>query len=81
MLLFQLPSIISTGNSLYIHFITDTRNCGIDGTEDPGWFADWDFVENGQNICEPDSAVLRSDFGVLRDDDPTNGAVGAGNVG
>ncbi len=77
----DLPSIISSGNSLYIHFITDTRNCGIDGTEDPGWFADWDFVENGQNICEPDSAVLRSDFGVLRDDDPTNGQVGAGSVG
>ena len=34
-----------------------------------GWFADWDFVDNGQNICEPDSAVLRAPRGVLRDDD------------
>ena len=40
--------------------------------EDPGWFADWDFVENGQNICAPDSAVLRDARGVLRDDDPVN---------
>jgi hypothetical protein len=28
-----------------------------------------DFVENGQNICEPDAAVLKDTFGVLRDDD------------
>jgi hypothetical protein len=28
--------------------------------QDPGWLADWDFVQNGQNICAPDAAVVRS---------------------
>jgi hypothetical protein len=65
----QLPSVVSSGNGLYILFRTDVGNCGVTGTEDPGFFADWDFVENGQNICEPDSGVLRDTHGVLRDDD------------
>lgn len=65
----DLPSIISTGEWLRIEFHTDTRNCGISAAEDPGWFADWDFVESGQNICEPDAAVLHDEFGVLHDDD------------
>ena len=88
-----LPSVISSGNGLYILFRTDTGNCGITGTEDPGFckftchlpqatfgsnridrlllctVADWDFVENGQDICNPDAAVLRATHGVLRDDD------------
>jgi hypothetical protein len=41
---------------------------GISNAEDPGWFADWDFVENGQDICHPDSAVLRTEYGVIHDD-------------
>lgn len=65
----ELPSIVSTGEWLRIEFHTDTRNCGISAAEDPGWFADWDFVESGQNICEPDAAVLHDEFGVLHDDD------------
>lgn len=35
------------------------------------WFADWDFIENGQNICFPDSAVLKALHGVLHDDSTT----------
>ena len=31
--------------------------------------SDWDFVENGENICEPSAAVLRTEQGVLHDDD------------
>jgi hypothetical protein len=77
-----LPSVISSGTALYIEFMTDTRNCGITNTnEDPGWFADWDFVENGQNICAPDSAVLRAHHGVLRDDEVATSDFGGGNMG
>jgi hypothetical protein len=65
----DLPSVVSSGNGLYVLFRTDAGNCGITGSEDPGFFADWDFVENGQNICDPDSGVLRAQHGVLRDDD------------
>lgn len=64
-----LPSVVSSGNGLYVLFRTDAGNCGITGSEDPGFFADWDFVENGQNICDPDSGVLHAQHGVLRDDD------------
>ena len=38
----DLPSIISTGEWLRIEFHTDTRNCGIQNGEDPGWVADWE---------------------------------------
>jgi len=36
-----LPSVVSSGNSLHVRFKTDHHNCGIDGTEDPGWIANW----------------------------------------
>ena len=52
-----LPSIVTTGSNLHVRFITDTHNCGIDGSEDPGWKADWDFITNGQDICHPDKAA------------------------
>ena len=63
-----LPSIVTTGSNLHVRFITDTHNCGIDGSEDPGWKADWDFITNGQDICHPDTAVLRDPTGTLHDD-------------
>ena len=81
---------------------------GISAAEDPGWFADWAFVEDGageehcfpcapavtwskpdafphgaagQNICAPDSAVLRSRHGVIHDDDvSTAGSYGTGGT-
>eukprot|EP01052_Picozoa_sp_SAG31_P001665 SAG31_NODE_56_length_29726_cov_41.443312_15_plen_465_part_00 len=65
----DLPSIVSTGSYLRVEFHTDNRNCGISSAEDPGWFADWAFVEDGQNICDPDAAVLHAHHGVLHDDD------------
>lgn len=66
----SLPSVISSGQDLHIRFLTDYHNCGIDNSEDPGFYADWVFIENGQNICEPDAAVLTDPRGVLHDDDP-----------
>ena len=33
-----------------------------------GWKADWDFITNGQDICHPDTAVLRDPTGTLHDD-------------
>jgi hypothetical protein len=36
-----LPTVVSTGEWLRIEFMTDAANCGIDSSEDPGWFADW----------------------------------------
>jgi hypothetical protein len=69
-----LPTIVSSGQDLHIRFKTDTHNCGIDSSEDPGWLASWDFIDNGQDICHPDTAVLRDPHGTLHDDDP------AGNV-
>jgi len=75
----DLPEIISTGRYMRVQFHTDYRNCGIANAEDPGWFADWDIVENGQNICKPDSAVLTSKHGVLRDDDITGQSIKDGN--
>jgi hypothetical protein len=30
-----------------------------------GFFADWTFIENGQNICAPDAAVLQDPRGTL----------------
>ena len=72
-----LPEVVSSGEWLRVEFHTDTGNCGIDAAEDPGWEAHWDFVENGQDICEPDSAVLRTVKGVLHDDDVVN--VGSGS--
>jgi hypothetical protein len=67
----HLPVIVSSSNTMTIHFQTDTRNCGIAYMKqkgDPGWFADWDFLDNGQNICHPDAAVLTQSHGVLHDD-------------
>ena len=67
----NLPVVVSSGQDLHIRFITDTSNCGIAAAGqvgDPGWFADWDFVENGQDICHPDAAVLTDPHGVLHDD-------------
>ena len=75
-----LPSVVSSGNELHVRFITDTHNCGIDSSEDPGWIADWDFIENGQDICHPDAAVLRDPHGTLHDDAP-GGAVNCQNGG
>ena len=68
-----LPTIVSSAQDLHIRFKTDTHNCGIDSSEDPGWLARWDFIENGQDICHPDTAVLRSPHGSLHDDDPAGG--------
>lgn len=34
-----LPSIVTSGSQLHIRFLTDTHNCGIDASEDPGWLA------------------------------------------
>ena len=54
-----LPVVVSSGQDLHIRFITDSSNCGIavaGQVGDPGWFADWDFVEHGQDICHPDAA-------------------------
>ena len=34
------------------------------------WY--WEFVEAGENICDPSAAVLRANHGVLHDDDPTD---------
>ena len=65
-----LPSVVTTGSSLHIRFLTDTHNCGIDASEDPGWIADWDFIENGQDICHPDAGVMTDPGGVLHDDAP-----------
>lgn len=42
--------------------------------------ADWDFIENGQDICHPDAAVLREARGTLHDDAP-GGAVNCQNGG
>ena len=61
-----LPSVVSSGNSLHVRFKTDHHNCGIDGSEDPGWIANWDFIENGQDICHPDAGVLTAPHGTLQ---------------
>ena len=66
------PSVSSSGQDLAIYFHTDSGNCGISSVEDPGFFADWEFVEAGENICDPSAAVLRANHGVLHDDDPTD---------
>lgn len=67
----DLPDMVSTGEWLRVEFHTDAGNCGVSTGQDAGFVATWDFVENGQNICEPDATVLRSAHGVLHDDDTT----------
>ena len=67
----KLPVVITSGNTLHLHFKTDSRNCGITANKqkgDPGWFADWDFIENGQDICKPEAAILTDAHGTLHDD-------------
>ena len=66
-----MPQVVSSGTSLYIEFVSDVGNIGIGcnaQTGDPGWFADWDFLDNGQDICHPDAAILTDSLGVLHDD-------------
>ena len=50
-----MPSVVSSGSDMFVRFVTDTSNRGIAAagqTGDPGWFADWDFQDNGQvNNC------------------------------
>eukprot|EP01052_Picozoa_sp_SAG31_P026202 SAG31_NODE_2357_length_5874_cov_4.759827_5_plen_80_part_00 len=31
----QMPTAVSSGNSMHIRFMTDTGNCNIEGSEDP----------------------------------------------
>jgi hypothetical protein len=69
----NLPSVISTGEWMRIEFHTDVGNCGITSNQDPGFMGSWDFVSNGQNICQPDSPVLTAHRGVLHDDDVSTG--------
>lgn len=64
----QLPAIESTGQDMHIRFRTDNHNCGIDSSEDPGFIAEWRFIENGVNICHPSGGALRNHHGVLHDD-------------
>lgn len=59
---------MSSGQDLHIRFRTDAHNCGIDSNEDPGWIGEWDFIENGVNICHPSGGALRNAHGVLHDD-------------
>jgi hypothetical protein len=69
----NLPSVISTGRIMRIEFHTDVGNCGITNGQDPGFQGSWNFISNGQNICQPDSSVLTAHHGVLHDDDITTG--------
>ena len=57
----DLPVIVSSGQDLHLRFVTDTSNCGIAfaGQQgDPGWFADWDFLENGNIVMLSRSVAL-----------------------
>jgi hypothetical protein len=74
-----LPSVTSSGQDMHVVFRTDTHNCGIDSSEDPGWIANWDFISNGVNICSPNAGALRAPRGVLHDDQV--GHVQCGSVG
>ena len=37
----QMPTVVSSGNTMHIRFMTDSGNCNIEGDEDPGFFAQW----------------------------------------
>ena len=57
----DLPVIVSSGQDLHLRFVTDTSNCGIAFARqqgDPGWFADWDFLENGNIVILSRSVAL-----------------------
>ena len=73
------PSVVTSQEFMYIQFNTDNGNCGVAGMQDPGFFGDWEFVEQGEDICHPSAAVLHAAHGVLHDDDPTDGNVVAGD--
>jgi hypothetical protein len=69
------PSVVTSQEFMYLQFETDNGNCGVAGAVDPGFFGDWEFVEQGEDICHPSAAVLHASHGVLHDDDPSDGVV------
>jgi hypothetical protein len=62
-----LPSVVSSGNELHIRFITDTHNCGIDASEDPGWLGVFSPHMRARSLIHP-MAVLCS---ALRNQNPS----------
>ena len=49
----QADTFTTTGRDMFVRFVTDEGNYGLTGTtDDPGFWAEWQFIEDGADCME-----------------------------